>query len=380
MGGSSSTSTTTSVQDPLTGKKANVETFAGKERLLVNANISADTDVEVPLGQDPIPDMFFVVTAAGSIGDTIRAQIAATSVDTTTPDSDLVAVDFTYTLVSADVGKERTLAQNFAVALSADTNFIDAFLEASNPSGDRRAVVQISSTEFSLPGEFHERPNAGDVTLSVTGTTTVATTEPDMDKLLSRKKITSLSRDLDNPHRLGIPGFSGTATISFQTISETIVEKARTTGGSDDMAIDGTTPVDFFIKADPDFDKFYFSLRLVGNAATIKFGQFLNINNSLTNGLILAIKSDDKTAILVEDPVKTTDDIKHFFTAPASNWELDDQAGNADFSAEIQLSNPIVIRKQGTFTTDDEIKITVSDDLSSVSNLMMSGRGFKRLP
>ena len=79
----------------------------GKTRMLTETNV---TSVNVPQGQDPLPDMFFTVTNAGGAGDTVRVQIAATSNDSSSPDRDLPAVDVTTTLTSNEVGNEQALA------------------------------------------------------------------------------------------------------------------------------------------------------------------------------------------------------------------------------------------------------------------------------
>ncbi len=108
--------------------RAQVETVAGKNRLLTDAVVT----VEEIFGQDPIPDSYFTIDAAGAIADTVRLQVAATTGDTTTPDRDIAAVDETYTLIAADVGDELELRDNIITYLNGQSGF-NASLKAHCP-------------------------------------------------------------------------------------------------------------------------------------------------------------------------------------------------------------------------------------------------------
>ena len=104
MSGSNKGSPVIFIQDPNTGIRGQVENIGGKNRLLTDTNISS---VNIPQGQDPIPDTFFTILTAGAIGNTVRVKIAATLIDSTSPDSNMPAVDETYILIAEDVGDEH---------------------------------------------------------------------------------------------------------------------------------------------------------------------------------------------------------------------------------------------------------------------------------
>ena len=214
-----------------TGKKAEVVTRAsdGKNAMAIDGSFAVTID-EL-LGRDPLPDTYFTVTAAGANGDTIRVQIAATSVDSTSPDRDLPAVDVTTTVTVSEVGDEFALSKLIISDLTADTNFVNAKLKAKSVGGALRAIVHISSTEFSLAGEFAERLNAGDVAVTPSGITTV-NLPTNNDKIISRGKVVSLARDPDNEHRLGVLGISGSVSVSPSGIEDGIQEFLKESGGS----------------------------------------------------------------------------------------------------------------------------------------------------
>ena len=277
---------------------ADVFNTGGFNRLAVDANISS---INVPLGKDPFPDAYFKITQAGAIGDTIRLQIAATTVDVTVPDSDLPAVDFTYTLVAADVGDEQTLAKNFADAINVDATFKNAALEAEAVTKGKRSTVHITSTEYSLNGEDYERPNAGDVSVSVTGTTTVILDSLN-DRLVSRAKEVSLARDPNNPHRLGVQSISGTVRTIASGIDNILKERASEVGNpsSTNLSVNGAgTPIVFEIVAEPagGQDKVVEAIKIFGNDNNIKVqdDKFLGSNSALPNGVLIEITKEGNT-------------------------------------------------------------------------------------
>jgi len=354
-----------------------VELQAGKRRMLTDAIVT----VEEIFGQDPIPDSFFTIDAAGAIGDEIRLQVAATTVDSTAPDNDAPAVDETYTLIAADVGDELTLRDNIITFLNGQSGFTDALLKAQKAKDI--PVVHITSTARSLTGEFYERPNAGDFVTSTTGTT--ATTDG-FDTLKSRGKSTSLARDPDSPHRLGILGISGSVTVTPGEIDTRFIQFAMNGSPSSDLRVDGSvTPVEFKINADPDFDLFIESMEFYATANGIKFQQFLSLA-ALANGIDIAIRSNGILVDLFQSPLirmKTTDDLKKSFAGGnALGWIQEPQAGADSLSATLVFPNPFKISKAGTFGTDDEIQITINDDLTAASlkEFTFQAFGFKKEP
>lgn len=350
-----------------------VITEGGLNKLVTTATISS---VNVPQGQDPLPDAFFTITNAGAIGDTVRVQIAATSNDSSSPDRDLPAVDVTTTVTASEVGDEVALAELIISDLKDDSDFNTALLDAERPKGDTRAIVHISSDEFSLNGEFAERPNTGDVAVSVTGTTTVII-DTINQKLISRSKPNSLARDPNNPHRLGIIGISGSVRVSASEVEQLFSEFALD-GASNQIAVNGSvTPVEFIVSADAagGMVKVIEIFRLYGDDGNIKVGEgnFLGDNSALANGLLIEITKDTVTTTFRN--LKSTNDILGRFSSSTSNNKIIVQSGGSYFESVFDfVSRNVQIRLDPG--TTDEIKITVRDDLSSRSDIFFVIDGF----
>lgn len=335
-------------------------------------NTTGLVQIEELFGQDPIPDVFFTILTAGNIGDTVRVQIAGTNNDSTTPDRDLPAVDYTYTLVSEDVGDERKLAENIADGLNADTNFANAHLDADVITGEKRATIHVSSEDFSLDGEFHERPFNGDFAVTPSGTTTIVIND---NKIISRGKSTSLARDPQNPHRLGILGISGSVTVTPGSLSNRCVQRLKDSGGSEDMTVDGSvTPVEFSVPADPtgDCNAFIQKISIHGQDNGIKYGNFLAAP-TLANGIEITIISEGETINLFN--IYNTEDLKHEFTlGSVSDYSmeltpaLDDVVATATFDPPFPLIGG----------SSDRITFKIQDNLSSVIQLDAFTVGFRK--
>lgn len=362
------------VTDETSGRQANIiQRSDGNNAVCTDATVT----VEQLFGRDPLPDTFFTILTAGAIGDTVRIQVAATSNDSTSPDRDLAAVDLTYTLVSADVGDEVQLAENIVSYLNGQASFDNAYLKADRVGGDTRAIVHITSTEFSMSGEFAERPNAGDFSVTPSGTTTV---NVGFDNITARGKATSLARDPDNPHRLGILGISGSVVTTPEAIGDLFVDFAEYSS-SRDMLVDGSvTPVDFTItNTDTDNDIFINTLRFTAVAGSIKFQQFLSIA-TLTNGITVMIKSDDIVTTLTAKPIINSEDFIDIFDFGGIEGTIITQPSGHHLKATWVFDNPFPLRQSGEFTTDEYIKVTIADDLTSTSldQLEFIAKGFKK--
>lgn len=360
--------------DPVTGVTQNVETIGGKGRALVDANISS---VNVPLGQDPLPDCYFTISIAGGIGDTIRVQIAGTSADSTSPDSDLPAVDVTSTITATEAGVERLVAELIADDLNADTNFQNAFLEAEAINDDNRPIVHITSTKFSLSGEFYERPLAGDVAITTTGTTAVLI-DSDHEKLISRAKTTSLGRDPQNPHRLGVQAISGTVRVRASEV-ENLLKEYLMDGGSNSMAVDGSgVPVSFTINSNPDGgqDKVIEILKFICTDTNIKVqdSKFLGLNTALANGILVQFY---KNGVLTysEPLIKNTPDILGQWANTQTQRDIIGQSGGDYLESSFNLveQNLQFILEAGS---NDYIECLIQDDLTSLDSLRLLATGF----
>ena len=360
--------------DETSGRQANIiQRSDGNNALATDATVT----VEQLFGRDPIPDTFFTITAAGAIGDTVRIQVAATTNDSTSPDRDIPAVDLTYTLVAADVGDEVQLADNIVAYLNSQASFGNAYLDADRVGGDLRAIIHITSTEFSMSGEFAERPNAGDFSVTPSGTTTV---NVGFDNLVARGKATSLARDPDNPHRLGILGISGSVVTTPGAIGDLYIDFAKN-GTSRNMLVDGsTTPVDFTItNTSTDSDIFINLIRFTCVASSIKFQQFLAIA-TLTNGITVEIKSEDITTTLTAKPIVNSEDFLDIFDFGGTEGTIVSQPSSHHLKATWIFENPFPLRISGKYSVDEYIKVTINDDLTSTSldQLEFVAKGFEK--
>ena len=357
-------------------KQVDVITISGRNLLETNTNVSS---INVPFGKDPIPDAHFKFLTAGQIGDTVSITIAGTTNDTTTPDDDLDSIDYQYTLVAEDVGNERKLAVNFAMGLNSHASATAAFIEADAITGDKRAIVHISSEEFSLTGEFHERPNSGDVAIATTGTTTFQI-DSEQEKLISRAKETSLGRDPSNPHRLGVQSISGQVRIQGSQVDQLFFADALN-GGSNSLTVNGaTTSVTFSIpaKAVGENDIFIEQCKLFGTDTNIKVqDKFLGLNSPLANGLLVQFTQEGTTTSL--PLLKNTGDILARFASTASDNKIINQAGGDFIQAVFDLISKNVILKLEN-GTDDSIQIFVQDNISAVADLFLSCEGFEEEP
>ena len=358
------------IRDPVSGLKANVELIGGKNRLLSQSEVQVNTT----LGLDPFADVFFTIDTAGATNDTVRIQIEAVN-DPTGTERDLPAVDVTSTITATEDGKELLLRDLIISDLNADSNFQNAGLKAQVGEKDSlTAVVHITSLDR---GEYHERLGATGVQVTPSGTTTITL---DSSELKQREKIVSLARDPDSPHRLGILGIAGSVTVTPGAISDLYIENAKN-GGSPDMQVNGSvTPVDFTIAADANDDLFIEEIRFYGGGNGIKFGKFLSQNSALTNGIQVQIKSDNQTTTL--PMIKTTEDFKNKFAfGSGANFRIDVQAGADQFLAVLLFENPFPIRVAGAFPSDDFLKITINDNLSTgIIELELLSFGFRRAP
>jgi hypothetical protein len=332
--------------------------------------------IEQLLGQDPIPDTWFTVENAGLENDTFRIEIAGTSNDPSSPDRDLPAVDFTYTVLAGEVGDELKVAKSIEEALNADTTFQNAKLKADMFNAEL-AVLHITSTERSLAGDFFERPDGGDVAVTTTGTADVTLA---FDTLKSQGKATSLDRDPKDP-RVGILGISGSVRVRADNVSKLFSTRAMN-GGAEDLTVNGSgTPVIFTVNANPAGGdvKFVETVKLYGTDGNIKVGEenFMGTNAALSNGLEVSIYTNEEVTVL--PALKTTNDLLARFATRPSDAEIINQSGGDYLIAAFDLvsRNISIVLEPGT---TDRIEIKVQDDISSVSSMFLSVEGFEEEP
>lgn len=338
-----------------------VQLVNGKKRILTDSIVT----VEQIFGQDDFADNWFWIDRAGLAGDTVRIQIPAYT-DPTGSELSIPAVDVTITLTATEASKEIFLRDKIITTLNANSNFAAAW--KATPIKDN-AIVHISSKFI---GEYGERMGYG-LVITVTGTTQITLA---YNEIKRRGKPNAGQRD-PRDRRLVTVGVSGEVTAIPGAVGDLFIQHAKHLG-SEDLRVNGsTTPVAFSIPPDPLMDIYIRELRFFGNANGIKFGQFL-ASPTLTNGILVEVKSDNK--VLSLDPIKTTDDFKHEFSfGNGQGFQLHVQAGRDDFLASFVFDSPFPIRKAGTFSVDDYLKVWIRDNLSSgILALQFIAFGFKR--
>lgn len=354
-----------SLIDENSGLAVKIELIDGEPRLITGGVQS----IESLRGQDPIADTWFFIgtegdsSGAGGIGDTVRVQIVAGDKPSLFP-----AVDVTTTLTANEANDETELANLIASNLNGDSDF--SLVYSARRIDLDASTVYITSK---LPGPRGERPNIDDITVTTTGTTVVTRA---FQNIIRRNKVTSLARDPANP-TLGILGISGTVSAAQGDVTNQIIEFA-TDSGSEFMTVDGSgTPVNFFIPASATSERFFTSLRFEALGNGIQFTNFLSKNNSLTNGVMVTLRSNNAEATF--PLIRTTEDFGSFFSRGPSDFDVFDVSGTDYFRSTLTFPAPFQIFKQGTFGTDDFIRVRVQDDLSSgVSQFRFIGFGFER--
>ena len=387
------------IEDKTNGTKsiANTSEISGSDSLAayrkVNTKVRSDglialaTDatvvVESTFGFDQNPDSFFRIINTGLAGTTWTLDIAGTNNDPSTPDRDLPAYQKIFTVLLAEEGDELKFRDRIITILNADSVFKDVVLFKAQKATDR-GIVHIYSTAFSASGEFYERPLAGNFNVTIGGAPGNGVVQVGFDNIISRSKPVTITRDFDSPHRLGLFGITGDVNVVSKQLSDLFIEEASVGGlGVDfEMAVNGNTPVEFDILAKVETTIFVQSLRFFGQGNGIKFGNFLNLNNSISLGIEVQIKSEN---IITTLPlIKTTEDFKNkfAFSSGANGFSLDIAAGRDDFLAVFDFANPFLIEESGAhgIGNDDYIRIIIRDNLSQVGSLKFSAKGFNKDP
>jgi hypothetical protein len=142
-----------------------------------------------------------------------------------------------------------------------------------------------------------------------------------------------------------------------------------TNNGSEDMNVNGSgTPVDFIVSADATRDIIIESLAFESFASNIKIDKFLSLNQSLSNGILVEVKSEDTCFQFLT--IKNTNEFdSHFAYGPGRSFRITIASGNDALVSRFGPSSPFVLKKQGTYPQNDYIKVTVSDNIQSINKL-----------
>lgn len=342
-------------------KIVDIELVNGKNRMAVDAV----TVVEQVFGQDPQATTWLYIgtqgdfIGVGSAGDTVRIQIPAFGI--------WPAVDVT-TIVTAGIvassNPEQALADLIVSNLNSDSNFLQSW---------KAARIKDFSGVFINSKLFNEFGTRSSWTVDVTGTTVVTKA---FDDIKRRGFPTELQRSPNDP-RQGILAISGSISLNPTSTVDVFTEKFLTTGLSEDMTVNGSaTPVEFFINAHPTKRKVVQLITFSGVTTGVKYGQFLGLNSKLTNGIVVDYKTQDETASF-DEVINSTDDFEDDWALVPSDFRLTIASGGDHFNSTKDLrNNVIVLEPQGSFSTDDFIRITINDNLSSISEMNARAKGF----
>lgn len=160
------------------------------------------------------------------------------------------------------------------------------------------------------------------------------------------------------------------ATSSPETLGAKFFKYAKN-GSSEDMNVDGsTTPVEFILEATGTEDYIVEELRFECLDGNIKLDKFLGENNELTNGVLIEIKSEDTIFQFI--PIRNTIEFDTLFAfGTGGEFQLITSSSVDAIAAKFSPSSPFRVCKQGTYTTDDYVKVIIQDDISSIDRLRL---------
>lgn len=139
-----------------------------------------------------------------------------------------------------------------------------------------------------------------------------------------------------------------------------------TNGGSADLTINGSgTPVIFELSSTTQ-DRLISVIRFYGRDTSFDFDDFLGQASSLTNGILIEIKSED--VVTTFPAIQTSDDFRNKFSGNIG-WYWNTNSSPNTFSAEFRPRAPFFIRQTGTYSPDDYIRVIIRDNLTSTQYL-----------
>jgi len=155
------------------------------------------------------------------------------------------------------------------------------------------------------------------------------------------------------------------ATTVPDTTSRLAFGKFKTVGGSPDMAINGSsTPVSFFVNADPLLDIIIREVKFAAFDGGIKVDTFLGLNSALTTGIQVNLNTGGLTQPFL--PIQTTQDFDaHFAFGDGARFELITASGNDSLVAQFSPREPIVLKAGSA----DNLEIIIQDNLNQVAFL-----------
>jgi hypothetical protein len=168
------------------------------------------------------------------------------------------------------------------------------------------------------------------------------------------------------------------ATAAPQVLGNLVFITAKN-GINESLSVNGAvTPVDFTIPALIDADYIVTSITLECFAGNVRMDRFLDLNSELANGLLIEVQSEGVVFQFL--PIKRTGELDSLFSVgEASDFNIVAASSGTFVSAKFGPSSPFIIKKQGTYPTDDYIKFIVRDNLSAISRIRAISFGAKDL-
>jgi hypothetical protein len=302
---------------------------------------------------------FFVDSVAD--GQTLRIEIDATDF--------APALDETFTVNVGETAKQFT----DRIILELNQNFVNFQPYFKALDIDDNPTVYFISKAVGESGE-----NSSTNSFRVTGTVPLVNGAPAFDDFLRRGTLIQASQSTTDP-RLGVFGISGTVESRDASVEGLFVQQPFDgVATAIDLNVNGSgTPVVFTFPMDALDDLFISEIKFFGRDNGIQFSNFLGQNGSLTNGILVEIKTDNNLVVL--PPIKTTDDFDDKFAFGGSNFDVYFASGDDKFSARF-LSAAFPLRRSGAFGggNDDYIRITIRDNLTSINYLQCIVEGFRQ--
>jgi hypothetical protein len=276
-----------------------------------------------------------------------------------------------FTVLAGEVGDEVALATRMVSEIRADAAADASELTAILVKDNENAVVFITSKKR---GEFFERPNVNDFTVAVIGS---AVTTVGFSNFIARGKANELARSKSDP-RVGVLGISGSVTSTAQDV-DLLLEEFAMDGGGFDLTVDGSvTPVEFTIDANAagGTNKVITTFKLYGDDTNIKVGEgaWWGVNSALTNGLLVEITKEGVTDTFRN--LKSTNDVLARMSSTPEKSEIVRQSGGDYMAAVFDFADRGIQITLEAGTTD-QIKVTVRDDNTAISDMFFVVEGFE---
>lgn len=142
-----------------------------------------------------------------------------------------------------------------------------------------------------------------------------------------------------------------------------------------DMNVNGSsTPVEFIINPVAAGDLVVSSLVFQAFAVGIKIDKFLSLNQELSVGVLVEVKSED--FIFQFKPIKNTIEFDSLFAyGSGRSFDLTFASGQDAVVSRFGPTFPFLLKKIGTYATDDYVKVIIQDNISSINRFRFLAEG-----